>query len=317
MSNSMQLRANLNMYSALYQRVERSLLISREARLAFPTVFMGATGRPAGDGAAVMTFKNDATFADGTGQLDWCALCALVDAVLGAVSDMKTGPRVRPATARIDLQVTGAAAEGDVSVDARFLAFSNTNRVRQSLVAAAIKSGDMLVGNASATCVLLELPTGQTRAQWPWLPDDFKLEPPDAIAFATQELEALKACEQAEAAVTAQHPLIEHFWCGIPETSGGKACLQLSVAPHFGNRLGHVQGGLLVGMAIKVASAAARRDTRLSNISAYILSLATGPVLDVHSHVVRQGRNLTLVQTRITGASGKPVVEATSQHVAI
>ncbi len=316
MSNSTQLRANLAMHSALYQRVERSLLISREARLAFPTVFMGATGRPAGDGAAVMTFKNDATFADGTGQLDWCALCALVDAVLGAVSDMKTGPRVRPATARIDLQVTGAPAKADVSVDARFLAFSNTSRVRQSLVAASIKCGDALVGNASATCVLLDLPTGQTRAQWPWLSEDFDLAPHDAITFDARELHALKACEQAEAAASGAHPFIEHFWCGIPSASEGTASLRVSVTPHFGNRLGHVQGGLLVGMAIKVASGAAGRDTRLSNISAYVLSPATGPVLDVHAHVVRQGRNLTLVQTRITGASGKPVLEATSQHVA-
>ena len=61
--------------------------------------------------------------------------------------------------------------------------------------------------------------------------------------------EALACCELAEAAATAAHPFIEHFWCGIPQADEGKAYLQVRVTPHLGNRIGHVQGGLLLGMA--------------------------------------------------------------------
>ena len=306
--------------SALYQRVEHSLLVSRQAKLAFPSVFMGITGRPSGDtdgdGGAVLTFKDDATFRDSTGELNWCALCGLLDGVLGAASDMQTGSRVRPATAHIELQMTGASSVGDISVEARFVAHAHTGRVKQSLISANIKCGDALVGRASATCVLLDLAQDETRAQWPWLPDGFKLDEQAPVTFSANEMEALKACERAETLASEAHHFIDHLWCGIPQAQDGKAHLRINVAPHLGNRIGHVQGGLLLGAAAMVANAAASEKMRLSNISAYFVSPGVGATLDVQSSVTRQGRNLSLVQTQITGPTGKLVVETMSQHVA-
>jgi acyl-coenzyme A thioesterase PaaI-like protein len=55
---------------------------------------------------------------------------------------------------------------------------------------------------------------------------------------------------------------------------------------------------------------------RLSNISAWFVSPGLGPQLKVRSNVVQQGRNLAVVRTQILGASGKLVLEATSQHAA-
>ena len=303
------------MPSALCERVERTLLISREAKLAFPGVFMRINGRETGDGAATLMFKDDLTFRNRSGELDWCALCALVDALLGTVSDMKTGPRVRPATAHVELQMTGASTRGDLVVEARFVAFSETSRVRQSLVSAAVKSGETLVGHASAACVLLALTEDRARVPWPWLPEGFRLEARDSMAFDANELLALEACELAEAAATEAHPFIEHFWCGIPQANEGKAHLRVRVTPHLGNRIGHVQGGLLLGMAVKVANAAAPEDMRLSNVSAYFVSPGVGPVVDVHSQLTQRGRSLATVRTQILGGSGKVVLETTSQHV--
>ena len=288
------------MPSALYQRVERALVVSREAGLAFPGVFMAVTGRRIADGVMVM-FNDDALFRDSGRELDWCALAALVDAALGGPSDIRIGPKVRPATAHIELQMTGASTQGDIVVDARFVAFSERSRVRQSLVSATIKCGETLIGHVSAACVLLNLPEHRTRAPWPWVPEGFTPEASSPIAFDSNELEALACCERAEAAATATHPFIEHFWCGIPQADEGKAYLQVRVTPHLGNRIGHVQGGLLLGMAMKVANAAAPEDMRLSNISAYFVSPGIGPVLDVHSQVTHQGRSLATVRTRITG----------------
>jgi acyl-coenzyme A thioesterase PaaI-like protein len=303
------------MPSALHERVERSIVVSSEAKLAFPGVLMGITGRQAGDDAVTLTLKDDPVFRAGNGELDWCALVSAADAVLGAVSDIKTGPRVRPATAHIELQMTGAPARGDIFVDARFIAPAHTSRVRQSLVSADIRTRTGLVGQASAACVLLDLPKDRARTSWPWPPEGFTPAPRARASFDSNERLALQMCERAEAAATSAHPFIEHFWCGIPAAQSGKAHLRVNVAPHLGNRIGHVQGGLLLGTAVKVANAAAREDMRLSNISAYFLSPALGPVLDVHSHVTHQGRSLATVRTQITAPSGKAVLEATSQHV--
>lgn len=302
--------------SSLYQRVQRTLAISREAKLSFPAVFMNISGRPTGDEEVMVAFKEDDTFRDGKGELDLCALAAIADAALGAPSDMKTGSRVRPATAHIELQLTGAPRRGDTAVETRFVGFTGRSRVKQSLVSANIKCGGTPVAYLSAACVLLDLPEDRARTPWPWLPEDFRLAPQQSIELDADELAALEACERAEAAATAEHRFIEHFWCGIPEASNGEAHLRVKVTPHLGNRMGHVQGGLLLGMAMKVANAATPRGMQLSNISAYFVSPGVGPVLDVHSTISHQGRRLATVCTQISGASGKLVLEAASQHVA-
>jgi acyl-coenzyme A thioesterase PaaI-like protein len=188
--------------------------------------------------------------------------------------------------------------------------------VKQSLLGANIKCGGTPVAYLSAACVLLELPQERVRTPWPWLPEDFRLEPQHPIALDPAELAALDVCERAEAAATAEHRFIEHFWCGIPETSNGEARLRVKVTPHLGNRMGHVQGGLLLGMAMKVANAATPAGMRLSNISSHFISPGVGHVLDVHSTISHRGRRLATVRTQITGASGKLVLEAASQHVA-
>ena len=56
-------------------------------------------------------------------------------------------------------------------------------------------------------------------------------------------------------------------------------------------------------------------EARLSNISAYFISPGLGPALDVESTVIQQGRSLAVVRTSIRAASGKLVLEASSQHV--
>ena len=303
------------MASVLYQRVQRTLGICRETKLAFPSVFMGITGSQTGNDSATLILRDDPTLRDGRDELDWCALCAAVDAVLGAPSDMKTGPRVRPATAHIDLQMTGAATRGDIAIEGRFVGFSEASRVRQSLVSAVIKSGETLVGHTSSASVLLELPEERARAAWPWLLEEYTVDSCDSITFDERESLALEACELAEAAATDGHPFIEHFWCGIPRTDNGKACLEVRVTPHLGNRIGHVQGGILLGMALKVANGAAPEDMRLSNISAYFISPGIGPLLHVRSQIAQRGRSLATVRTQVIAGSGKLVLEATSQHV--
>lgn len=301
--------------SPLTRRVERGLRACRAAKLAFPGAFMEIAGRPTGQHSVVVGLRDDPVFRDGQGELNACVLAALLDAPLGTASDMQTGPRIRPATAHIALQLTGASTQGDVAVEARFLGFSEQSRVRQSLVRADIRAGGNLIGHATGTCVLLDLPPDQPRQPWPWLPEDFDFESLQGLALEDDDAEGLAACIAAEHAATPDQPFIEHFWCGIPQGRQGGATHRIPVARHLANRSGHVQGGLLLGIAMRVANAALPAEARLSNISAYFISPGLGPVLDVESTVIQQGRSLAVVRTSIRAASGKLVLEASSQHV--
>lgn len=301
--------------SAVYSRVERALALNRKARLNFPGIFMELTGHQVGDHGIVLELSDDPTFRDAAGEPNELALGVLVDVALGAVTRLKAGPAMRPATVRLDMQMTGVPALGPVVTEAQFVSFSENSRITHALTSAVVTAGDAVVAHASGAFVMFELPGGATQVQEPWLPEALASAPPEALELDDPERAALKACRRAEAAATEAHPFIDHFWCGIPSAREGKASLAVPVTPHLGNRVGQVHGGVLLGMAARVAAAALPPGMRLSNITAWFISPGQSPRLKVRSTVVQQGRTLAVVRTQISSAEGKLVLEVTSQHL--
>lgn len=304
------------MTSPIHRRVQRALLACRATGLAFPSMFLGITGRPVGEHGIQVHHREDGTFLDARGELDWCAIGGVLDAGLGAACTRPAGPTVRPATAYIQLQMTGAAAHGDIVAETSFQGFTHRSSARQSLAAASIRAGDTLIAYGSAKCVLVDLPGNGRRVIWPWQPEGFEAPDPTGVEFDETERDALAHCAAAEAAASPAHAFIEHFWCGVPEKTAEGSRLTIPVTPHLANRVGNAHGGLLLGTAAKVATTAAPEGMRLSNIAVYYVSPGLGPTLEAHAHVTQRSRRLAVVRTQIVGATGKVVLEATSQHVA-
>lgn len=301
--------------SALSRRVERTLRLNRLAKLNFPGIFLDLTGRQVGPDGVRLECADNPAFRDAAGELSLCALGVLADVTLGAATRIKSGPSARPATVHLALQLTGAPVQGDVAAFAQFASYAERVHARQALSTATLTAGETLLGHASGAFMMLDLPEGTTQTPYPWLTQELLDTPLDAAELDERERSALRACARAENAASAEHPFIDHFWCGVPTATRGKARLTIGVTPHLGNRVGHVHGGILFGAAGIVAGAAAGDGMRLSNLSAWFLSPGQGPRLNVRSSVVHQSRNLAVVRTQIVGAEGRLVLEATSQHV--
>ena len=310
------MKKNTSGPSALCTRVARALALNRRAKLNFPGLFMDLSGHQVGDDGIALKIADDPVLRDAAGEINWTALGVLVDVALGAVTRVKAGPAMRPATVQLQMQMTGASTRGDVGTHAQFIAFSEDAGIKQCFSSATITAGEALVAHASGAFVMLDLPPGTTQRAHPWVADELRELPLDPIELDPAELEAVDACRRAESAASDAHPFIERFWCGIAKASEGKARLTVKVTPHLGNRVGHVHGGVLLGMAAQVACAAVPASMRLSNIAAWFVSPGLGPRLTVRSKIVQQGRNLAVVHTQIVSATGKLVLEVTSQHVA-
>jgi acyl-coenzyme A thioesterase PaaI-like protein len=302
--------------TALCTRAEHALLLNRKARLNFPGIFIGLGGRKLGPEDLVLEIPEDPVLYDARGELNLLALGVVVDIALGAVTRLQTEPTVRPATVQLAMQMTGAPMTGAISTHAHYVGRCERLGLTQMLSTGVIKSGDTLIGHASGAFVMLDLPEGTTQTPWPWVPAEIAEAPAEAYELDDAERAAVKACARAEAAATVEQPFIEHFWCGIPKRGAGSAQLSVNVTPHLGNRVGHVHGGISLGMAARVACAAAPDTMRLSNLTAWFVSPGLPPRLRIRSRVVQQGRNLAVVHTQIVGATGKLVLEVTSQHVA-
>lgn len=291
----------------------QALRANRAAKLNFPGLFMGLSGRHVGDDGIDLTFDDGEWSRDVRGELNWPALGVLLDIGLGAVTRLKSPPTQRPATVQLQMQMTGVPMTGHAVCRARLLEHAGAAAVKHALSSGTVTCDERVVAYVSGAFLMLDLPEGRTQAREPWAPAGLEFDRDAELD--DYERTAVKRCAAAERAATPAHPFIDRFWCGIPQGGDGKARLDVPVGPHLGNRTGHVHGGILLGMAVQTAGAAVPQMA-LSNVSAWFVRPGDGARLRVRSKVVQQGRTLAVVRTQILSAEGKLVLEATSQHIA-
>ena len=112
---------------------------------------------------------------------------------------------------------------------------------------------------------------------------------------------------RADAALASRGNFIETFWGGAGSCENGL---------HAGNRVGHAQGGILVGMAAANAAAALTGSWQLSGLTALYISPGEGRTLRAGSTVVHEGRLTAVVRTRVTGRNRRRVLEVVTTHAA-
>jgi uncharacterized protein (TIGR00369 family) len=216
---------------------------------------------------------------------------------------------------QLEARFSGVPVTHDPIAHARFAGYTRGSEVKHALSAATLMAGDTEVAHASGAFVMLPLPNGVTQKTQPWVPADLSVEPLAASELQADERAVLRRFDRALKAADAERTFVEHFWGGVIGRREGEARLTVPVAPHLGNRVGQVHGGILFGLAAQTACAAVPAAMRLANISAWFLKPGVGRRLIVKSSVLHAGRNVAVVRTWITGPCGARVLEATSQHL--
>ena len=131
----------------------------------------------------------------------------------------------------------------------------------------------------------------------------------------TRERSILAACDAALADQThAEASFLRRFWGLLPRADGDGATCRVATGPHMANRVGHVQGGILLGLAAHTAMAAVPRHTILANLSAWFLSPGKGVSLECRSTAIHAGRSFAVVKSDIIGPGGVRVMEAVTAH---
>lgn len=303
---------------ALRERLLSALAANRTARLNFPGVFMGLTGQRQGRDVLDMQCGHHDWLSDRRGDVHLPVVGVIADIALGAVTRLLRGAAYRPATVQLGLQFTGAPVRGEIHARSHCAGLCDNASVHQALSSGVITAGGRTVAHATGAFVLLQLPNGTTQHTDPWLESDAgNHEPLREADLRDDERAVLRAYARSQRAATRDGTFAEHFWCGVPRRSEGRASLSVAVAPHMGNRVGQVHGGILLGLAADVACAGAPAGMRLSNLSAWYISPGQGPRLRVRSDIIQRSRNLAVVRTQILGTGGVRVLETTSQHVRV
>ena len=303
--------------AAIRARVLQAIAGNRVPGLHFAGHFLGLGWREVTDHTARMALAEGPHCRDADGTVDLVALGILADNVLATPTRTEAPPGARLGTITLQLHFTGAPVAGDLEAEARLLARSEGTALRQSLSSGTISANGRTVCHASGEFVMLDAPPGVTLAPLPWQrTDPSQIVPVDARERDPEERAILRACDAALAKVSPQASFIQHLWGGLPRRNTQGASHRVPIGPHIGNRVGHVQGGALFGLAAITARAAAPATMMLSNVSAWYISPGRGTALSIRSRVVHAGRTIAVVRTEIKNPTGERVLEALSHHIA-
>jgi acyl-coenzyme A thioesterase PaaI-like protein len=243
------------------------------------------------------------------GAIAMLADIALAASVRAALDSLTT----RLATVSMHLQFSGAPMRGRAEGEGAFQGFIEGAAARQGLARMSIKCGGRLACHGTGAFMALAPPPGVTMHP---VVTDRPREAPAAgeIGLAAEESAVLAHADAALAKAAAGGSFIDAFWGYEPRKTGDGAMCVMKNGVHVGNRVGHVQGGLLVGLAATTARAALPPEWALASVTAAFVSPGEGSELQATSTLVHRGRETAVTRTVVSGIGARRVLEVLSTH---
>jgi acyl-coenzyme A thioesterase PaaI-like protein len=292
-------------------RVLRGIALNREPGLHFAGNFLDLSFDTASREAARASFVPGPHCEESDGQASIGAVAMLADMGLATSIRAQLSPETRLATVSMHLQFNGAPLAGPMEALGTFEGFLEGASGQQGLARVSLLAGGREAALGTGAFMVLKPPPGvmlhpvRPRGAAPPLQEaDLKRD----------ERAILRLADAALAKADAKHSFIRNFWGYTPRPISGGASCTLKNGAHVGNRVGHVQGGLLAGLAAVTAAAALPSTWMLSAISTWFVSPGEGATLRAKSKVIHHGRLTAVVRTEILGPGRRRVLEAVTTH---
>ena len=294
-------------------RVLRAIALNRTPGYHFPGNFIDLSfDRVATEGTHLSYEAGE----ENAGDIGSLAVAA--DFALGTAVRADLDPATRLATVSMTLELAATPGAGVVGMQSRRHGFvgEGDGRIGRSRVLLRDAGGE--IGYGSGAFMVLKPPPGVELHPVPHRKrGDAEPAVLDERDLAEDELRILRHAERAlERAAKSGQPFIRHFWGFLPERMPGGASCAMPNGPHVGNRVGYVQGGILLGLAAATATAALPEAWMLSAVAAAFVSPGQGPALQAQASVVHQGQRAAVIRTEVTRSDGRRVLEVMSTHVA-
>jgi acyl-coenzyme A thioesterase PaaI-like protein len=254
---------------------------------------------------------------DADGGTDIGSLAMAADFALGSVVRAGLDPATRTATVSMALEFGAPLPAGLIRAASRCHGYvgEGYGRIGRARVTLDGPAGE--IGYGSGAFMILKPPPEVTLHP---VPHRKRGDPEPAVLsetdLAPDERRILQHADQAlERAQKTGQPFIRHFWGYLPQAGRGAASCVMPNGPHAGNRVGNVQGGLMLGLAAVTAEAALPDTWMLSTITAAFVSPGEGPALKAQASVVHHGQRLSVVRIEVTRSDGRRVLDVMSTHV--
>lgn len=254
--------------------------------------------------------------ADADGQMNLGAFAVLADLALAATVRARADPAARLATVHMNLNFTGVPLTGRLEAAGAFQGFVRDSAGHQGLSQVIVASGGERVCFGSGAFMILKPPKGVELYRMPHRRrGEASITPLEDHELKRDELKVLHHADATLAMVAAHGgSFIRRFWGYEPHHIEGGASCAVKTGPHIGNRVGHVQGGVLFGLAAATACAALPPNWMMTGVSAWYISPGEGRTLKARSKILHHGRLTSVVRTQITGKHNRRVLEVVTTH---
>ncbi|ANN70678.1 acyl-CoA thioesterase domain-containing protein [Bordetella bronchialis] len=296
------------------QRVLRAIRRRREHGFHFAGNFLAVSFDRVTTEESLVSMKAECHARDGT--IDGTALGVLADLALAAPVRAALPADTRLATVNMQLQLTGAPCHAPVTARSSFHGFIHGAAGRQAVSRVTLHGAGQEIGLGTATFMVLDLPPGTpipfltpvdpALDEAPLLDPERDLDPGERALF-----------EHARMALgdsKADDDFLDRLWGYRTRPHKGGASGTLANGPHIGNRVGHVQGGVLLGFAQATSQAALPAGWGLSSVTACYVSPGEGRELKAQAEIVHQGRTTAVTRVAIATDEGRRVLEVLATH---
>ena len=294
-------------------QVLRGIALNRDPGYHFTGNFLDISYDRAAGGEAWLSLDTGPRCTEADGQMSLGAVAVLADLTLAATVRAGLDPATRLATVTMNLNFTGVPLTGLLEAAGEFQGFVQGAAGRQGLSRVSVVSGRERVCYGTGAFMVLKPPKGVELHPVPKRRRG-EIEVP-VIDGTRLKRDERRVLEHADATLAdGSTEFLRRFWGFAPHHIKGGAACTVKNGPHIGNRVGHVQGGVLIGMAAATAVAALPATWQLTGISAWYISPGEGRSLRARSKIVHHGRIVSVVRTQVTGKHGRLVLDVTTTH---
>ena len=308
---------------AIRARVLRAIALNRTPGYHFPGNFLEISFDAVAPEASELSIDVGGHCVTAGGVAHLGAIAMLADLALSATIRAGLELHQRLGTVSLTLQLNGTPANGRIVARSEFQGMVANARGRQGMARVTLSGDGGALGSGLGSFMVLNPPRD---VQLQPIPHRKHTDPQalaaDETSLNDRERVVLARADAAIASASGARSFAEHFWGASGLVENG---------PHMGNRVGHMQGGLLLAFAASTAATAlgAAPTTKsissnvanpawcLTQITAAYVSPGEGALLRAESTVFHRGGLTAVVRTQVLGIEERLVLDVVSHHAAL
>lgn len=303
----------------ILKQIHRAIALNRVPGLHFCGNFFALSFDEVHPEHSVLHIDDEIFTCDDDGQMNIAVFAMLADMGLATGIREKLSRSTRLATVSLSLQLTCAPRVGKLIATSKSNDFLHGTIGKQGLSESHVYAGDTLIAFGTGAFMVLPAPGDVVLHPIAWIDK----KPPEQIDLDLSTLSAdeqwiiMHAEKSLQKSTTRGGGFLNHFLGFHPQPGERSAYCELVNGPHIGNRVGHVQGGITLGLAMVTASASLSSHWTLTGVTASYISPGEGATISARSTVVHRGRLTAVVHTEVLSSNGRKVLEVMTTHASL